>query len=149
MLWYWRWEQYLVWVLTIFNEGVYRTLKVSVLIILVWLWNHARIRFWSQPVLCKEGKVSCSRKQRDPLMGFSYSRLTEYESDALPTARLCHSSTFTLKKYGRNLTYISIPMLTLCIVCISRSMAPHAIHTRLLSTIYYIVYTCNRHVYNP
>ena len=31
--------------------------------------NHARIRSWNQPVLSSEGKVSCSRKQREPLMG--------------------------------------------------------------------------------
>ena len=34
------------------------------------LWNHARIRSWNQPVLSNNGKVSCSRKQRGPLMGF-------------------------------------------------------------------------------
>ena len=33
--------------------------------ILVRLWNHARIRFLNQPVLINEGKVSCSRKQRE------------------------------------------------------------------------------------
>ena len=45
--------------------------------ILVPLWNkqlfayvnHARIRSWNQPVLSNESKVSCSRKQRGPLMG--------------------------------------------------------------------------------
>ena len=26
--------------------------------------NHARIRSWNQPVLSKEGKVSCLKKQR-------------------------------------------------------------------------------------
>ena len=31
--------------------------------------NHARIRSWNQPVLSNESKVSCSRKQREPLMG--------------------------------------------------------------------------------
>ena len=31
--------------------------------------NHARIRSWNQPVLSKEGKVSCSRKERGPLLG--------------------------------------------------------------------------------
>ena len=38
-------------------------------IYLVWLWIHSRIRSWNQPVLSKKGKVSCSRKQRGPLMG--------------------------------------------------------------------------------
>ena len=45
--------------------------------ILVRLWNkklfayvnHARIRSWNQPVLSNESNVSCSRKQRGPLMG--------------------------------------------------------------------------------
>jgi len=31
--------------------------------------NHARIRSWNQPVLSNEGKVCCSRKQREPVMG--------------------------------------------------------------------------------
>jgi len=39
--------------------------------------NHAHIRFWNQPVQGKgnEGKVSCSRKQRGPLMRFNISSL--------------------------------------------------------------------------
>jgi len=32
--------------------------------------NHAQIHSWNQPVLSKENKVSCSRKQRGPLVGF-------------------------------------------------------------------------------
>mgnify|MGYP000116713757 CR=1 FL=1 len=31
--------------------------------------THVRLRFWKQPVLINERKVSCSRKQREPLMG--------------------------------------------------------------------------------
>ena len=31
--------------------------------------NHAWIRSWNQPVLSNEGKVSCSRKQQEPLLG--------------------------------------------------------------------------------
>jgi len=31
--------------------------------------NHALIRSWNQPVLSNECKFSCSRKQREPLMG--------------------------------------------------------------------------------
>ena len=31
--------------------------------------NHAQIRSWNQPLLSNEGKVSCSRKQPEPLMG--------------------------------------------------------------------------------
>jgi len=32
--------------------------------------NQVRIRSWNQPVLSNEDKVSCSRKQQEPLMGF-------------------------------------------------------------------------------
>jgi len=32
--------------------------------------NHAPIRSWNQPVLSNEGKVPCSRKEREPLMEF-------------------------------------------------------------------------------
>ena len=46
--------------------------------ILVWLLNkqfiayvnHIQICFWTQPVPSNEGKVSGSRKQQEPLMGF-------------------------------------------------------------------------------
>ena len=31
--------------------------------------NHAQIRSWNQPVLSNDGKVLCSRKQREPLLG--------------------------------------------------------------------------------
>jgi len=31
--------------------------------------NHAQICSWNQPVLSNEGKISCSRKQLEPLMG--------------------------------------------------------------------------------
>jgi len=30
--------------------------------------NLARIRSWNQPVLSNEGKISCSRKQRESLL---------------------------------------------------------------------------------
>ena len=42
---------------------------------LVRLWNHARIRSWNQPVVSNKSKVSCSRKQRCPLMGPTTSNL--------------------------------------------------------------------------
>ena len=59
-----------VWSLEIHEFLVYT-------IFLVRLWNkqlfayvnHARIRSWNQPVPTNESKVSCSRKQRGPLMG--------------------------------------------------------------------------------
>jgi len=31
--------------------------------------NHARIDSWNQPVLSNEANISCSKKQREPLMG--------------------------------------------------------------------------------
>ena len=60
-------------VLTIFNEGAYLTFKSifhkALNFSSVRLWYHARIHSWNQPVLSNKGKVSCSRKQRGPLMG--------------------------------------------------------------------------------
>jgi len=41
--------------------------------ILLRLWNHARIRSWHQPVLSKEGKVSCWGKM-DSLIVFELPR---------------------------------------------------------------------------
>ena len=42
----------------------YKTLSFSVYcVILVWLWNHVRIRSWNQPVLSNMEKVLYSRKQ--------------------------------------------------------------------------------------
>ena len=35
--------------------------------------NHARIRSWNQLVLSNEGKVSCLRKQQEPLIGLELS----------------------------------------------------------------------------
>ena len=58
--------------MTIFNEGLIWHLSRSSIrpsLFLVWLWNHARIRSWNQPVLSNKRKVSCSRKQRGPLVG--------------------------------------------------------------------------------
>jgi len=40
--------------------------------------NYAHICSWNQPVLSNEGKVSCSRKQRMPLMGL------ELKTDKFP-----------------------------------------------------------------
>jgi len=54
-------------VLTISKEGAYLTL-FGPQFILVQLRNHTRICSWNQPVLSNKGKVSCSRKQRGPLM---------------------------------------------------------------------------------
>ena len=45
--------------------------------------NHARIRSWNQPVLRNEGKVSCSRKQREPLKGFR-----THEKTGIPRLRV-------------------------------------------------------------
>jgi len=36
----------------------------------VQLTNHTQFLSWNQPVLSYEGKVSCSRKQQEPLMWF-------------------------------------------------------------------------------
>ena len=52
----------LVVVLTIFNEKAYLTKNVN--LPKGWLWNHAQIHSWNQPVLSNEGKVSCSRTQQ-------------------------------------------------------------------------------------
>jgi len=35
----------------------------------ILLVNHTQIHSWNQPVLSNESKVSCSRKQRGPLLG--------------------------------------------------------------------------------
>ena len=51
------------------------------------LWNHARIRSWNKPVLSNKGKVSCSRKQRGPLMGF------EPTTSTLRVIRATHCAT--------------------------------------------------------
>jgi len=48
--------------------------------------NHARIRSWNQPVLRNEGKVSCSSKQLEPLMGFE---LTTDMHPPIASAPMC------------------------------------------------------------
>ena len=47
--------------------------------------NHAPICSWNQPVLSNECKVSSSRKQREPLMGFKLT--TERLSQTLDQLR--------------------------------------------------------------
>ena len=49
--------------------------------------NHARIRSWNQPVLSNTRKVSCSRKQRGPLMGL------EPTTSTLRVRRATHCTT--------------------------------------------------------
>ena len=65
--------------------------------------NHARIRSWNQPVLSNENKVSCSRKQRGPLMGL------EFTTDRYPpiTRRATYCDTPPLK------SVILVPLLVL------------------------------------
>ena len=59
--------------LTMFNEGAYLTFKTifhkALNLFQFDCDYHARIRSWNQPVLSNKGKVSCSMKQRGPLMG--------------------------------------------------------------------------------
>ena len=60
--WFWRYlTRGLIWYLnqTSIRPSIY----------LVRLWNHTRIRSWNQPVLSNNENISCSRKQREPLMG--------------------------------------------------------------------------------
>ena len=54
------------------------------------MWNHTRIRSSNQPVLSNKGKVSCSRKQRGPLMGL------EPTTSTLFVRRATHCATLPL-----------------------------------------------------
>ena len=79
-------------VLTIFNEGqgvcaILVNLPLDPRCMSVRLRNHDRSRSWNQPVLINEGKVSCSRKQREPLMGF------EPTTDIFRIRRVTHCAT--------------------------------------------------------
>ena len=65
--------------------------KPSIYFAVVWLWNHAPIRSWNQPVLSNKGNVSCSRKQRGPLMGL------EPTSSTLQVRRATHCATPSFK----------------------------------------------------
>ena len=49
--------------------------------------NHARNSSWNQPVLSNEGRVSCLRKQQEPLVGL---KLT---TDQLRATRATHCPT--------------------------------------------------------
>ena len=53
--------------------------------------NHDRIRSWNQPVLSNEGKVYCSRKQRELLKGLKLTT-DRHPSTTRPTRfPLCHA----------------------------------------------------------
>ena len=56
---------------------------------------------WNQPVLSNEGKVSCSRKQREHLMGLN-SRLSDYHSGALQTVLMAG---LLLLPYNKHLNF--------------------------------------------
>ena len=62
---------HLVLILTIFNEGAYMTFKsiFHKALNLFYFDCDITLESWNQPVLSNKGKVSCSRKQRGPLMG--------------------------------------------------------------------------------
>jgi len=66
---------------------------------------HARIRSWNQPVLRNEGKVSCSRKQRGPLLGFS----TGWFQELKPFADTCCLSAVSLSPF-KGLSKKSFPL---------------------------------------
>ena len=65
----------MIWSEIVFEE---KKSKLSLYIfILVWLWNkqfefahvnHTQIGSFNQPVLSKQGNVSCSRKEQEPLI---------------------------------------------------------------------------------
>ena len=64
--------------------------------------NHAQIRSWNQPVLSNESKVSCSMKQRGPLMGI------ELTTDRYPpiTSQTCYPLRHAASRIGFSGLYI-------------------------------------------
>ena len=65
---------------------------------LVWLWNHARICSWCQPVLSNEVQVFvCSCKQPEPLMGFQPTpEQQKHSSDRTYIVRVYYGCLFLL-----------------------------------------------------
>jgi len=64
LVWYWFWRYLtrgLIWHLS--QSSIRPSIYFSSIV------KSARICSWNQPVLSNKGKVSCSRKQRGPLMG--------------------------------------------------------------------------------
>ena len=76
---FWRYLTVLIWHLRQFSK------RPS--LFLVRLWNHARVCSWNQPVLSNRGNVSCSMKQRVPLMGL------EPTISTLPVRRITQCAT--------------------------------------------------------
>ena len=76
---FWRYLTVLIWHLRQFSK--------QPSLFLVRLWNHARVCSWNQPVLSNRGTVSCSMKQRVPLMG------REPTISTLPVRRITHCAT--------------------------------------------------------
>ena len=60
---------------------------IALQFISVRLWSHARIRCWNPQQISNKGKVSCSRKQRGPLMGL------EHTTSTLRARRATHCAT--------------------------------------------------------
>ena len=63
--------------------------------------NQAQIRSWNKPVLSNDGKVYCSRKQREHLMGFELTtdHLRVRRSKNCSTAPLLSPSVYVLVLY--------------------------------------------------
>ena len=61
--------------------------------------NHDRIRSWNKPVLSNEGKVSCSRKQRKPLLGLELTTVRHAPNLSQTWYPLCHAA--SIYKFGK------------------------------------------------
>mgnify|MGYP000488247438 CR=1 FL=1 len=63
--------------------------------------NQARIRSWNEPVLSNEGKVSCSRKQRGPLLGLELTTDRHPPTTSQTRYPLCHAAPYVLVEAER------------------------------------------------
>ena len=75
------------WLWSYLTRGLIWHLSQSFIMYLIRLWIHARICSCNQQVLNNKGKVSCSMKQRGPLMGL------EQKTSTLRVRRATHCAT--------------------------------------------------------
>ena len=97
---------YLVLTIFSFNKGACLTFKslfhIMPSIYFLWLWNRTQICSWNQPALSNDGKVSCSRKQCEPLMRFKPKTDRGRLATRCAMPAPCHTKLF-IKSYVMNL----------------------------------------------
>ena len=95
--------------------------------------NHARMRSWNQPVLSNDGKASCSRKQRGPLLGLELTTDRHPPTTSQTRYPLLETVEFRAQNIEVSLVSVNRSFIDLCcsLVVYLRSMRPCMANSKL------------------